>query len=30
MAYVNVDRDSVSRLGISMADVDNVLYNAFG
>lgn len=30
MAYVNVDRDSASRLGISMADVDNALYNAFG
>ncbi len=27
-AYVNVDRDSASRLGISMADVDNALYNA--
>ncbi|XPE23519.1 efflux RND transporter permease subunit [Shigella sonnei] len=23
VAYVNVDRDSASRLGISMADVDN-------
>ena len=30
VAYVNVDRDSASRLGISMADVDNALYNAFG
>jgi multidrug efflux pump len=29
-AYVNVDRASASRLGISMADVDNALYNAFG
>lgn len=29
-AYINVDRDSSSRLGISMADVDNALYNAFG
>ncbi|SUI20004.1 RND family transporter protein [Salmonella enterica subsp. salamae] len=29
-ARVNVDRDSASRLGISMADVDNALYNAFG
>ncbi|QUJ06464.1 hypothetical protein KCP69_12420 [Salmonella enterica subsp. enterica] len=28
-ARVNVDRDSASRLGISMADVDNALYNAF-
>ena len=25
MAYVNVNRDSASRLGISMADVDNAL-----
>ncbi|VDZ82534.1 Multidrug transporter MdtC [Kluyvera intermedia] len=30
VAFVNVDRDSASRLGISMADVDNALYNAFG
>ena len=29
-AYINVDRDSASRLGISMADIDNALYNAFG
>ena len=29
-ARINVDRDSASRLGISMADVDNALYNAFG
>ncbi|MGS8722515.1 efflux RND transporter permease subunit, partial [Salmonella enterica subsp. enterica serovar Infantis] len=29
-AWVNVDSDSASRLGISMADVDNALYNAFG
>ncbi|MBV7405738.1 MdtB/MuxB family multidrug efflux RND transporter permease subunit [Enterobacter sp. ENT03] len=29
-AWINVDRDSASRLGISMADVDNALYNAFG
>ena len=29
-AYVHVDRDSASRLGISMSDVDNALYNAFG
>lgn len=29
-AWVNVDRDSASRLGISMADVDNALYNALG
>ncbi|MEL8900744.1 efflux RND transporter permease subunit, partial [Escherichia coli] len=30
VAYVNVNRDSASRLGISMSDVDNALYNAFG
>ncbi|CAI1612708.1 MdtB/MuxB family multidrug efflux RND transporter permease subunit [Serratia quinivorans] len=30
VAYVNVDRDSASRLGINMSDVDNALYNAFG
>lgn len=30
MGYVNVDRDTASRLGISMSDVDNALYNAFG
>ncbi|QLO36227.1 MdtB/MuxB family multidrug efflux RND transporter permease subunit [Klebsiella sp. RHBSTW-00484] len=29
-AYINVDRDSASRLGISMSDIDNALYNAFG
>ncbi|WP_297198494.1 efflux RND transporter permease subunit, partial [uncultured Pluralibacter sp.] len=29
-AYVNVDRSSASRLGITMQDVDNALYNAFG
>jgi len=29
-AYVRVDRDSASRVGITMADVDNALYNAFG
>ena len=29
-AYVNVNRDAASRLGITMADVDNALYNAFG
>lgn len=29
-AYVNVDRDSASRMGISMAAVDGALYNAFG
>ncbi|MBJ7223991.1 MULTISPECIES: MdtB/MuxB family multidrug efflux RND transporter permease subunit [unclassified Brenneria] len=30
IAYVNVNRDSASRLGISMAEVDSALYNAFG
>ena len=30
VGYVNVDRASASRLGISMADIDNALYNAFG
>lgn len=30
MAYIKVDRDSASRLGISMSDIDNALYNAFG
>ncbi|WP_345828222.1 MdtB/MuxB family multidrug efflux RND transporter permease subunit [Erwinia sp. HDF1-3R] len=29
-AYIRVDRDSASRLGITMADVDNAFYNAFG
>ena len=29
-AFINVDRDSASRFGITMADVDNALYNAFG
>jgi multidrug efflux pump len=29
-AYVNVDRDNASRLGVSMSDVDSALYNAFG
>ncbi len=27
---VNVDRDSAARLGISMRDVDNTIYDAFG
>ncbi|MEI7143749.1 MdtB/MuxB family multidrug efflux RND transporter permease subunit [Pectobacterium brasiliense] len=30
VAYVNVNRDSASRLGISMSQVDSALYNAFG
>jgi multidrug efflux pump len=29
-AYVNVDRDSAARLGISIGTVDNALYDAFG
>lgn len=29
-ASIVVDRDTAGRLGISMADVDNALYNAFG
>ncbi|XBS68755.1 MdtB/MuxB family multidrug efflux RND transporter permease subunit [Acerihabitans sp. KWT182] len=29
-AYIDVDRDSASRLGITMSDVNNALYNAFG
>ncbi len=29
-AFVQVDRTSASRLGISMAAIDNTLYNAFG
>ncbi|MFJ5323032.1 MdtB/MuxB family multidrug efflux RND transporter permease subunit [Pectobacterium parvum] len=30
VAYVNVNRDSASRLGITMSQVDSALYNAFG
>ena len=30
MAYIKVDRVSASRLGISLSDIDNALYNAFG
>lgn len=30
IAFVNVNRDTASRLGVTMADVDNALYNAFG
>ncbi|MDG0805003.1 MdtB/MuxB family multidrug efflux RND transporter permease subunit [Pectobacterium brasiliense] len=30
VAYVNVNRDSASRLGITMSQVDSTLYNAFG
>ncbi|MFC6378689.1 MdtB/MuxB family multidrug efflux RND transporter permease subunit [Tatumella terrea] len=29
-AYIRVDRDIASRLGISMSDIDNALYDAFG
>lgn len=29
-AYVNIDRDAASRLGISVADIDDALYSAFG
>ncbi|MBD2819184.1 MdtB/MuxB family multidrug efflux RND transporter permease subunit [Xenorhabdus sp. 42] len=30
IAYLNINRDMASRFGISMAAVDNALYNAFG
>ncbi|SCB96493.1 MdtB/MuxB family multidrug efflux RND transporter permease subunit [Kosakonia oryziphila] len=30
VAWVNVDRNTASRLGITMSDVDNALYDAFG
>ena len=29
-AYIQVDRDTAARLGVSLATVDNVLYDAFG
>jgi multidrug efflux pump len=29
-AYVEIDRDSASRLGVSVADIDDALYSAFG
>ncbi|HEX5539893.1 MAG TPA: efflux RND transporter permease subunit, partial [Methylophilaceae bacterium] len=29
-AYLDIDRDAASRLGITTADIDNALYNAFG
>ena len=29
-AYINIDRDSAGRLGITPAAIDNALYNAFG
>ena len=28
--YVDIDRDQAARLGVSLRDVDNALYNAFG
>ncbi|MGV3653896.1 MAG: efflux RND transporter permease subunit [Noviherbaspirillum sp.] len=28
--YLDVDRDAAARLGVSMADIDNALYDAFG
>ncbi|MBK8958258.1 MAG: MdtB/MuxB family multidrug efflux RND transporter permease subunit [Proteobacteria bacterium] len=30
IAHLAIDRDTASRLGISSADIDNALYNAFG
>ncbi|AHG18995.1 multidrug transporter [Chania multitudinisentens RB-25] len=30
VAYINVDRDSASRLGITMSSIASALYNAFG
>ena len=29
-AYVEIDRDTASRLGVSVADIDDALYSAFG
>jgi multidrug efflux pump len=29
-AYVRIDRDAASRLGVSVTAIDNALYNAFG
>ncbi|MBD9357973.1 MdtB/MuxB family multidrug efflux RND transporter permease subunit [Methylomonas albis] len=29
-AYIEIDRASASRLGVSTADIDNALYNAYG
>ena len=29
-AYVRIDRDAASRLGVTVAAIDNTLYNAFG
>ncbi|MDE5879414.1 MAG: efflux RND transporter permease subunit, partial [Desulfovibrio sp.] len=30
MAWLDIDRDAAARLGISMTDIDNALYDAFG
>ncbi|MDR2710245.1 MAG: MdtB/MuxB family multidrug efflux RND transporter permease subunit [Burkholderiales bacterium] len=29
-AYVDIDRDAAGRMGVTVADIDNVLYSAFG
>lgn len=29
-AYVRIDRDAAARLGVTVADIDDALYNAFG
>ena len=29
-AYINIDRDTAARLGVSVGTVDNALYDAFG
>jgi multidrug efflux pump len=29
-AFVNIDRSTASRMGVSISDIDNALYNAFG
>jgi multidrug efflux pump len=29
-AYVDIDRDAATRMGVSMSGIDNALYNAFG
>lgn len=29
-AYIRIDREAASRLGVSVMDIDNALYNAFG
>jgi multidrug efflux pump len=29
-AYINIDRDSAARMGVTMAAIDNALYNAYG